>query len=162
MWRTDWLGKTDAGKDWRQRRRGRQRMRWLDGITDSMDMSLSKLQELTDREPCCAAVHGVGKSGHEWATKLTGDSGSMWNRKVAGPWRTFPPRNCGKPLRACCYTVKTLFLKRWFLEQVSYSALRDQCLCSCLFFPIRAWAPCRLCAWSIFGFIIFITVSGIQ
>ena len=96
MWRTDSLEKTlMLGKIEGGRRREQQRMRWLDHITDQMDMSLSKLQELvTDREACHAAVHGSQRVEHDWVTELNWRLGIHCQRELWG-WEqvvyTFSP-----------------------------------------------------------------------
>ena len=80
MWKADSLEKTlMMRKIEGRRKRGWQRMRWLDGITDAMNMSLSRLQELVmNREAWYAAVNGVAKSGHDWVTELNWTDGWKW------------------------------------------------------------------------------------
>ena len=72
----------DGGKDWRREEKGRQRMRWVDDSTDSMNMSLSKIWGLVmEREAWCAAIHGLQKVGHDWVTEL-----NWWDQM---PWSLF-------------------------------------------------------------------------
>ena len=122
MWRVDSLEKTlMLGGTGGRRRRGRQRMRWLDGITDLMDMSLSKLRELVmDREAWRAVIHGVARVGHDWITELN------WTELMF---------NDIEHLFLCLLAICMCFLEKWLYGSSAHFK-KSNCL---LFWYLFVW-----------------------
>ena len=120
MWRTDSFEKTlMLGKMEGRRRRGRRRMRWSDGITNSTDMNLSELRELVmDREAWRFALHGV-RVGHDWVTELNGTDDSSSPPALSSEGEVFhtylrtdsPPMLYSHVFRICaCFIIYSLFV----------------------------------------------------